>query len=305
MSARWVAVSVRSRAAVSRRVGPDQLRSLASSGDLASAVTRLSAGPYGHDVHLGQDLAEAQHGVAATYLWNTRVLAGWSPPRGADTLRALAAWAEIANVEGLLRTWSGGEPSMPYALGGLATAWPLLRTASSRAELRERLAESAWGDPGADDDHGIQLALRLSWCTRVSAAVPLAAAWARAAAVILLAHEVARARPATPVSILVARALGTAVARACTLDELRTALPCSLGWVLADVTTADQLWQAEVAWWRRVHMDGTAMVASAGFDVAPVVGALALLGVDAWRVRAALELASRGGRPLDGFDAVV
>jgi hypothetical protein len=36
-----------------------------------------------------------------------------------------------------------------------------------------------------------------------------------------------------------------------------------------------------------------------------VVGAVAVLSVDAWRVRAALELAARGGGSLEVLDAVV
>ena len=307
MTAGMVAASVRSRAAISRRVGPDQIRSLATSQDIATALLRLSNGPYGHDVHVGQGLAEAQHGVAASYLWNVRVLAGWAPPRSADTLRVLAAWAEIANVESLLRGWSGGSPSAPYALGSLATAWPRLRSASSRTELRELLAASPWGDPGADDERSIQLAMRFSWCARVVATVPIAAEWARAAAVVMVTHELGDdAGPsASEVSELAARVLGPTAASARSLDELRATVPGSLRWVLADVPDADSLWRAEAAWWRRLQTDGTAMAVSARFDLTPVVGALALLAVDAWRVRAALELASHGGRPLDGFDAIV
>ncbi len=35
-----------------------------------------------------------------------------------------------------------------------------------------------------------------------------------------------------------------------------------------------------------------------------LVGVAALMAADAWRVRAALELAARGGSPLEVFDAV-
>ena len=37
------------------------------------------------------------------------------------------------------------------------------------------------------------------------------------------------------------------------------------------------------------------MTRSSRFDLTSVVGVVALLAVDAWRVRAALELADRGG----------
>ncbi|MGY4969841.1 hypothetical protein ACWGCC_11540 [Streptomyces nigrescens] len=36
---------------------------------------------------------------------------------------------------------------------------------------------------------------------------------------------------------------------------------------------------------------------------APVMGAVAVLSVDAWRVHGALELAARGGRPTEVFAA--
>ena len=35
-----------------------------------------------------------------------------------------------------------------------------------------------------------------------------------------------------------------------------------------------------------------------------LVGAVALLAVDAWRVRAALEVAAHGGGPLEALDVV-
>jgi hypothetical protein len=136
--------------------------------------------------------------------------------------------------------------------------------------------------------------------------VPLAAGWARAAAVILVAHELGAGGPLAPATAeLAARVLGPAVGDARGLDDVRAVLPAALGWVLADVAGPQDLWRAEAGWWRRLQTDGTTMAVSAGFDLTPIVGVLALLAVDAWRVRAALELASRGGRPLDGFDAVV
>ena len=65
--------------------------------------------------------------MAATFLWNLRVLAGWTGPDGARVLRLLAGWAEIANVDALLRRFAG-EPDVvpPYRLGSLAGAWPQL-----------------------------------------------------------------------------------------------------------------------------------------------------------------------------------
>jgi hypothetical protein len=45
-------------------------------------------------------------------------------------------------------------------------------------------------------------------------------------------------------------------------------------------------------------------VRHAGTGRGVLVGAVALLAVDAWRVRAALEVAARGGGPTEALDAV-
>lgn len=308
MSARWVAATVRARAAGRRRLGSAQVRALAASPSLGEALGRLSSGPYGHDVHTGQSLRQAQHGVSATFLWGQRVLAGWLGPGGGEAMRVLAGWAEIANVDALLATYSGDSDVAPaYELGTLATAWPHLATAGNRAELRESLARSAWGDPGSEDQRDIQAAMRLTWCSRVSSSVPETADWAAGAAALVTAHELMDplSRPSPAFAGQVARALGPRAVACTSLDELREAVPSSARWVLADVVGPDDLWRAESAWWRRLEIDGARLARSPGFDIVPVVGVIALLAVDAWRVRAALELADRGGRPMEVFDAVV
>jgi hypothetical protein len=200
MSARSVGAVVRARAAASRRVGAGQVPSLAAGPTLEEALTRLAPGPYGAGARPGQDLDRAQHEVAATFLWNLRVLAGWTGPDGARVLRLLAGWAEIANVDALLRRFAG-EPDVvpPYRLGSLAGAWPQLARATDRAGLRRELAASVWGDPGGDDDHAITLVLRLAWAARVRAGVPMAAAWAAGAAALVLAADLAAGPgPRTP-----------------------------------------------------------------------------------------------------------
>jgi hypothetical protein len=60
-----------------------------------------------------------------------------------------------------------------------------------------------------------------------------------------------------------------------------------------------------VAWWLRVERDATVMRTSPRFDLTAVLGVVALLGVDAWRVRAALEIADRGGAPVEALDALL
>ena len=307
MSTRLVGAVVRARAAASRRVGSGRVPSLAAAAGLQDALSQLAAGPYGHDVRPGQSLPRAQHEVCATLVWNQRVLAGWLPPDGAQAMRLLAGWAEIANVEALLRRFDGERDLPPaYRLGSLATAWPRLAACTDRPALRRELAGTAWGDPGGEDDHAFTLLLRLVWAARVRSGVPAASAWAAGAAALVLALDLGagpHAHDAT-VTAAVARVLGRDAAAATTISELRTALTSTARWALADCDSPQDLWQAEAAWWLRVERDATTMAASSSFDLTPVVGVVALLGVDAWRVRAALELADRGG-PAGAIHAVL
>ena len=126
MSTAWVAGSVRAVSLSSRRLGAAGARALAGQPGLPAAVETLVATPYGHDVRTGESLAEVQHAVGATLIWHLRVLAGWQPREGADTVRRLAAGLEILNVDGLLARVRGVEakgrssssaPSRPHGPG--------------------------------------------------------------------------------------------------------------------------------------------------------------------------------------------
>lgn len=304
MTARWVAATVRARAARSRRVGPSAVRDLARCPDLQDALVRLAAGPYGHDVRPGQDLAGAQHAVSATFVWNLRVLAGWLPREGAGMLRVLAGWAEIANTDTLLASLAGEAPSATYELGSLSTAWPRLATLSTPGALRAELAASAWGDPGTDDIPGIQLGMRLSWAGRVAALAPATRAWATGAVALLVAHELLRGSTATAAIPAVTRVLGPRAAGAGSIEELRRGLPPAAARLIGDAPTLQTLWLAEAAWWSQVEDDARALTRSSRFGPDHVLATVALLAVDAWRVRGALELASRGGTAVEGVDAL-
>jgi hypothetical protein len=83
-----------------------------------------------------------------------------------QTLRALAGWFEIANVDRQLLAWAGGPATHPYRLGMLATAWPRLAMAGSPGELPTALSTSAWGDPGGASG-GRYLALPCRYRPRV------------------------------------------------------------------------------------------------------------------------------------------
>jgi hypothetical protein len=294
MTAAWVAGTTRARSLAGRRAGIGAARRVASSRTLDEALAALGPTPYRHDIRAGQSLDEAQHAVPATLLWHVRVLAGWLPGTGAAALRALAGWFELANVDALLF----GGPF--FDLGAMATAWSRLRNAT---DLRRALAASPWGDPGADDTRAIRLALRIRWARRVAAVSPDARPWAAGALALLVARE--RFADERPLPEPPADLLGRNAAGAGDLTEFGRRLPAHAAWTLRGTETPGDLWVAETRWWARLERDGHALLADSRLDLGPVLGAVAVLAADARRVRAALELASRGGRPLEAFDAVV
>ena len=310
MSASWVAAGVRARALSRRRVGAAGARDLAALPSLDAAVQALVATPYGHDVHPGMTLAQAQHAVSATVLWHLRVLAGWLPHGDARIVRVLAGGFEVANVDEHLRSMAGLPAGPTFELGSLSTAWPRIAAEHSREGIRAVLAASPWGDPGDDAPRMLHLGMRVAWLLRVGANVPAARPWAHGAAAILVAREcmAAGTRPGPELSrgidLLVGR--GWRDARLGTLAE---ALPSADRWALADVSEPADLWRAEAAWWRRVSTDAATLLRKPVSGPDPVVGAVGALGADAWRVRAALEVAARAGTgsgtiAREAFDAV-
>ncbi|MGZ4203647.1 MAG: hypothetical protein ACXVRH_16480 [Thermoleophilaceae bacterium] len=290
---------------LARRLGRERAREIASSASLEAALAALGGSAYGARRRPGMDLAEAQRAVADTALWHLRVLAGWAPPAGVASIRALAAWYELANIEDRLLFLSGGEPATPFELGALATAWPEIAEARSPGEIRARLASSAWGDPLGDDPAEVRLALRLAWARRVEDSVDDAYDLAAGGAALVAARELLLAgRSPTSFDGLPAAGLGGGWQQAGSVGALREALPAHAAWVLEGVGEPGDLWRAEIAWWRRA--DGVAEeLAHAPLMGEPmVVGCVIALGVDAWRVAAALEVAARGGAggPLELFD---
>lgn len=286
MSTSWVAASVRGRALARRRLGAAGARRLAASGSLRAAVTSLADSPYGHDVTATDTIEQAQHGVGASVLWSVRVLGGWVPRSGVPALRAMAAAFEVANIDEHLRGMHGQPTGGLFRLGSFATAWPRIAVTSSVADLREQLRASAWGDPGSDSERTIHLYLRVSWASRVAAAVELTVPWMRAATDLVLTRE----------QLLTGRAIPPAV--------LRAADPLVGSQWAPSATDPTGLWRVEARFWRDVEHDAFAALRGSSFDIRPTVAALALLAVDAWRVRAALETAAGQHDDLELFDAV-
>ncbi|MFE6685874.1 hypothetical protein ACFVFQ_05280 [Streptomyces sp. NPDC057743] len=302
MSAAWVAGVTRARGLLSRSPGAPGARQVATAGTLEEALRRLAPFPYWRGLDAGVSLPAAQRAVAATLLWHLRVLAGWLPHRGVECLRLLAAGFEIVNIEARFRQLSSGaqEPS-PYALGALATAWHRISRATGPEELRPLLAASTWRDAGGTAAE-LAVGLRLTAAARTAARVPCAARWSAGRAAILVARErfvhgrelPARAgRPA-------AQLLGSAY-RAPDFRAYQRRLPSAAGWALRGIDEPADLWRAEGRWWGDIEQDGLQMVRRTRYDAIPVVGAVAALSADAWRVRAALELAANGAS-LEDFD---
>ncbi|GAB7035466.1 V-type ATPase subunit [Streptomyces sp. NPDC021749] len=304
----WVAGVTRARGMVSRRLGAHGARALAAGPTLDDAVRYLGATGYRHDLGAEMSLAEAQRAVGATLLWHLRVLAGWQPRSGADAVRLLAAGFEIANTEEHLRALRGTplpHPARPYQLGTLATAWPRLARTTSPAELRAVLAASVWGDPGDESPAAVATGMRTSAAVRTAAALPEAARWAAGRLALLVGREVfvVGRRPAKPAAERAGRLLGRAAVRATSFDDFRRHLPATARWALDGVDGTADLWRAEARWWDRLERDGSELLRGSRWGSGPVVGAVALLSADAWRVRGALELAARGGGPAEVLDA--
>jgi hypothetical protein len=312
MTAGWVAGCVRAKSLARRRLGTDTARQVAACGSLSDAQRALGATAYGRRVRPGQELAAAQHEITESLLWDLRVLAGWLPRDGVRVLRVLAAWFELANVEELLAAISGRPAEAEFQLGALATAWPRLRQADSEAALRAILAASDWRDPGGGTEHAVRLGMRARYAARAATLGDPVRSWATGAMALLVAGEVCAGETATtgrgvpPVlantvlsdarGLLRLPALG-----AVSLDELAARLPPNARWALNGVSAPESLWRAEAAWWARIERDGLQLL-HGGLDRQLVIGAVAVMACDAWRVRAALELAARGGVPLDVYD---
>ncbi|MPZ78981.1 MAG: hypothetical protein GEV28_00665 [Actinophytocola sp.] len=300
----WVAGDVRGRALLSRRLGADGARRLAASPSLATAVATLAAGPYGRTVHTRQQLAEVEYAVGAAALWHLRVLAGWQPRAGAEIVRQLAGWFELANVVEHTRELAGLPAGPRYTLGRLTTAWSRLMATGTGTELREVLATTSWDDPGAATPAAVAASMELSWAARVAAAVPEARAWAEGGAALVIA----RTRFAMfeelpePVAVRANVLLGPA-ATASTWEDYVDGLHTDARWPFAGSTGPDDLWHAELGWWARVERDAAALLSAPRAGRGPVVGIVAYLALDAWRARAALQVAARGGQPEEAFDA--
>lgn len=313
MSTSWVAGVVRAKALADRRLGAGGARALATTPGLDQAVQALHATPYGHDVRPGMSLAEAQHAIGASLLWNMRVLAGWLPRTGADVVRLLAAGFEVANLDEHLSRLYGEPADTSYSLGTLETAWSRLSATTTLAGVGDVLSTASWRLRDVRTRREFQIGLRLAWADAVVVGVPAAAGWARSGAALLVLREVVLEGRclSPPLARRASYVLGPAFVDAVAggqrdVSVLRTHLQGDIRWTLDGLDRVEELWRAEANWWPRVEHDGFGLLRGSSYDQRPVVGALAVLAADAWRARAALEVAARGGTGtvLEAFDGV-
>ncbi|MDR3649299.1 MAG: hypothetical protein P4L20_09430 [Acidimicrobiales bacterium] len=254
------------------------------------------------------DLASAERAVFATLLWHMRILAGWGPPLGSGPLRLLATGFEVANVTGQLARIGGQNTPSPYALGSMGTAWPAISEAQTAAEVRVALASSSWGDPGGEDLATVRLALLLGWARRVLDGVPGAADWAISGSALVLCRVLmadAFAALGTSARRDAHHLLGSGWQEASSPGELARHVPRAAAKVLEAASGPDDLWRAEALWWSNLEASGAALAARSTLDASSSVGVVGLLAVDAWRTRAALQIAARGGGDMvELFDAM-
>lgn len=309
MSISWVAASVRAHAMRRRRAGDVVVRATASSPDLGTAIGVMAASPYSSGLQLGMSLTEAQRAVTATVVWNLRVLAGWLPRDGVTMLRLLCGPLEISNVEERLGEMAGGGPAVVYRLGSLGTAWNRLSRATTSSEIADILASSPWGDPGGDSPRDLLLSMRTALVARATLSRPSVQRWAEGAGALLLARErflgqQEHAGLPQAAEVNLSRALGPSALAGGTLVDLRARLPAEASWALENVSSPEDLWRAEARWWAVLDEEGRHLTKGSTAGPEKVLGAVALMAADAWRLRAALGLAARGGGRLEAAGAL-
>jgi hypothetical protein len=237
--------------------------------------------------------------VAETLLWHLRILAGWLPAAGAGLVRTLAARFELENIDGRLAALEGdGREPPPFALGGLATAWPRIEQARTVEEVREVLADSVWGEQPGSAPAELAIGLRVSWARRVQETAPETADWVAGAGALLVARELFVAGSRMHLAQLRRLpGIGQDALLAGSLRELSAALPAHAAWAVADAHDPSELWRAELGWWRRVERDAGAMVRAQEARAA-VLGTVVLLAADAQRTVRALAVADGVGSEL-------
>lgn len=307
MSAAWVAACVRARSMVQHGAGAGASRRLAIQPNLADALPLLADTAYADRLAGCTDLAVAERATADTVLWQLRVLAGWMPARGTRLARSAAGAFERDNIVALADRLDGGQSAHdPFDLGALATSWPRLRAAASSEALAEALRRSPWGTIGSGGKADLRDVLTLVWLRRLAAVAPEAQPWAEAACALTVARIVLvdDTAPSPRIQQVVRPVLGRTWEAARDLAALRACLPASVRPALAGIQAPEELWRAEARMRAAVESDGFRLLGSSRPGPAVVLGAIAALAMDAWRVRAALAAAAAGTGSSEVLDVV-
>lgn len=289
------------------RVGAGGSYKIAAQQNLHEGLSLLTDTIYAKKLVGCTSLAEAERAIHETVLWQLRVLAGWMPATGTRLIRTAAGVYEIANILSLYRSLASGQPAIKFLdVGALATAWPQLREATSIAQLTQALRSSPWGDSASGDTAVSQDVLTLVWMRRLADVAAPARPWAEAvsavtAARILFVENVA---PSPRIIQVVLPLLGQSWLSAKSFSELQEALPSSTRLLFAGITTPEDLWRAEARVWAQVERDGFRLLRNSLPGSEVVLGAIAILATDAWRVCAALAAASIGSGSSEVLNAV-
>jgi len=297
MSAAWVAASVRARSMVRHGVGEGGSRRLARQRSLGDALLLLADTAYAERLAGCTDLAAAERATRDTVLWQLRVLAGWMPARGAKLARAAAGAFERDNIVALASRLDGSPAAYdPFDLGALATSWRRLRTAPSTEQLAESLRRSPWGGTGPEGSASLRDVLTLVWLHRLASVAPQARSWAGAGCALTAARIVLvdGAEPSPRILELVRPVLGRTWESAAEMAGFRAALPLSVQPVLRGIESPEELWRAEAGMRATVETDGFRLLGGSHHGQGVVLGAVAVLAMDAWRVRAGLAAAAAG-----------
>jgi hypothetical protein len=288
-----------------RRVGAGASRELAARPTLDGALSLLAESSYAERLAGKSDLGAAERAIHETVLWQLRVLAGWLPASGTALARGAAGAFEIENIMALANQLAGGEKAPePYHLGALATAWLRVQSARSNEELATMLSATAWGEVGAAGMGALRDALTVTWMRRLAAVAPAARPWYGAVCVLMAARILAVDSVASPEMVrrLLQPVIGRSWESTKSIAEFTSALPPSLRTAVRDIASPEELWRAEARVHATVERDGFQLLRGPmpGPDV--VLGAIAVLFTDGWRVRAALTAAAAGAGSSEVLD---
>lgn len=307
MTADWVAASVRARALAKRRAGAGMSHAVAAEPSLADGLARLSTTVYGERLVGCTGLAAAERATAETLLWQLRVLGGWVPASGATLVRCAVAAFELENILDLAGSLADGTPAPePYELGSLATAWSRLRTARSVVELTDAVRASPWGDAGSSESRVTRDELTVTWLRRLAGVAPGARPWAESTCALIVARTllVDRSAPSEALVRLVRPVLGGRWEPSRGLAELVEHFPRRTRDLFRGIASPHDLWRAEAGLRMRVESDGFRLLRGSLPGAEVVLGSIAVLAVDAWRVRAALASAALGLGSSEVLDVV-